>query len=580
MPRGTFETIYGRIPMNQLANINQNDPWFGLGYLLAQGYNRAYEQRGVDKGIEAGQEIINNIGNNDNAQPQGTAEPASDELYNSAISSGALAERNNPYPERDYRAEAARNVLGNNGIVMNSAGNIDLTQRPIRMNDDGGASTVRSASINENGKEVLIPTIGQNGEDLNMDQAVELYRRTGQNLGRYNSVGEANQAAQNIHDSEQRRLGQQGPTREQIKQDTLGYFVNKYSNSPNPDGDAAEARSIATAAEQGLQRINALAGFNKTQTRQQIMDRLIADGRPLSQREAIMEQLDPVLDAKEKSVNDELFNFYNSAYNDRVRVGDYAGAQALVPRMAKYNSQLAAAAVAGVPTIRDMYNEANKEKNAEAQHERDIEMANIRGQNARALFDYKNQAEFNNRYRGLKALMPELPDETIVGMALTGFNPFSGNGSGSRSGGSGRGGGTSDTTRLNAIKEEIDMYDSWRANNDPNTAYPRQDQLNAATSELSRLYGYDPQAVSANPNYYSIMSGWTDTLKQAQQAALNGEPAPSRAALERVLRQEAGDMADQILNETDWEAFGFGGNSGNNSKGINGGSGRTAGGFR
>lgn len=578
MPRGTFETIYGRIPMNQLANINQNDPWFGLGYLLAQGYNRAYEQRGVDKGIEAGQEIIDNIGNADNAQPQGTAEPASDELYNSAISSGALAERNNPYPERDYRAEAARNVLGNNGIVMNSAGNIDLTQRPIRMNDDGSASTVRSASINENGKEVLIPTIGQNGEDLNMDQAVELYRRTGQNLGRYNSVGEANQAAQNIHDSEQRRLGQQGPTREQIKQDTLGYFVNKYSNSPNPDGDAAEARSIATAAEQGLQRINALAGFNKTQTRQQIMDRLIADGRPLSQREAIMEQLDPVLDAKEKSVNDELFNFYNSAYNDRVRAGDYAGAQSLVPRMAKYNSQLAAAAVAGVPTIRDMYNEANKEKNAEAQHERDIEMANIRGQNARALFDYKNQAEFNNRYRGLKALMPELPDETIVGMALTGFNPFSGSGS-SSSRSSGGSGGPSDTTRLNAIKEEIDMRNKWQAPSE-GAAYPRQAEYDAATRELSRLYGYDPQAVSANPNYYSIMSGWTDTLKQAQQAALNGEPAPSRAALERVLRQEAGDMADQILNETDWEAFGFGGNSGNNSRGINGGSGRTAGGFR
>lgn len=578
MPRGTFETIYGRIPMNQLANINQNDPWFGLGYLLAQGYNRAYEQRGVDKGIEAGQEIIDNIGNTDNAQPQGTAEPASDELYNSAISSGALAERNNPYPERDYRAEAARNVLGNNGIVMNSAGNIDLTQRPIRMNDDGSASTVRSASINENGKEVLIPTIGQNGEDLNMDQAVDLYRRTGQNLGRYNSVGEANQAAQNIHDSEQRRLGQQGPTREQIKQDTLGYFVNKYSNSPNPDGDAAEARSIATAAEQGLQRINALAGFNKTQTRQQIMDRLIADGRPLSQREAIMEQLDPVLDAKEKSVNDELFNFYNSAYNDRVRAGDYAGAQSLVPRMAKYNSQLAAAAVAGVPTIRDMYNEANKEKNAEAQHERDIEMANIRGQNARALFDYKNQAEFNNRYRGLKALMPELPDETIVGMALTGFNPFSGSGS-SSSRSSGGSGGPSDTTRLNAIKEEIDMRNKWQAPSE-GAAYPRQAEYDAATRELSRLYGYDPQAVSANPNYYSIMSGWTDTLKQAQQAALNGEPAPSRAALERVLRQEAGDMADQILNETDWEAFGFGGNSGNNSRGINGGSGRTAGGFR
>lgn len=515
MPTSSFETVYGRIPMNQLAKINQEDPLFGLGYLLAQGYNRAYEQRGVDKGIEAGREMIDNVGNVDDggmAQAQAEAQqqqggntlsldsnaiaernnpygqqgavqnavPASDELYNLARDSGAIAERNNPYAGNNYREQATRAVLGDNKLQDNT--------------DSNGAEPQ-----------------------------------------------------------------QQGPTREQIKQDTLGYFVNKYSNSPNPDGDATEARSIAVAAEQGLQRINALAGFNKTQTRQQIMDRLIADGRPLSQREAIMEQLDPLLDAKEKSVNDELFNFYNNAYNSRVSAGDYAGAQSLVPQMARYNPQLASAAVAGVPTIRDMYNEANKEKNAEAQHERNIEMVGVRGQLARDLFDYKNQAEIQNRYRGYKALYPNVDDTVLWGMAYTGYNP--GSGSGSRSGGRGNGG-TSDTTRLNAIKEEIDMYDSWRANNpDATSAYPRQDQLNAATSELSRLYGYDPQAVSANPNYYSIMSGWTDTLKQAQQAALNGDPAPSRAALERVLRQEAGDMADQILNETDWEAFGFGNNS-------------------
>ncbi len=562
MPNYRTQDPYARIPLNQLARINQNDPWFGLGYALAQGWNHQYNQRGIDKGIKAGEEIIEGI---DNSVLKEKSQPASDDLYNSAISAGALTNRNNPYSERDYKEEATRAVLGNNGIVMNSAGNMDLTKRPIKINNDGSASTVRSASINDNGKEVLIPTIGPNGEDLDIEQAVGLYRRTGQNLGRYNSVEEANQAAQNIHDSEQRRLGQQGPTKEQLKQNKLAYFVDKYSGSPNPDGDATAARSIATAAEQNLQRINSLAGFDKMQVRQQIMDRLIADGRPSVQRDEIMRQLDPVLDAKEKSVNDELFNFYNRAYQDRVAAGDYEGAQMLVPRMARYNADLAGVAVAGVPTIRDMYNEANKREDAATKHSYNKEMAGIRAQNTKDILAYKNNMEFSNRYRGLKALYPNLDDSVIAGMAYSGYKPGSSSGSGS--------GGVSASTQLSAAKDIMRRGDEWVQNSGkPITEWENYDQYQQASNTIDGIAGFDPEAAKSNPNYNAGMKELTDVLMNPNK--------PPRAAIERALKAKYGDLADKMIADADWDAF-YGDNT--EKREVTTGvydSSRTAGGFR
>lgn len=54
MPNQFYRTPdpYERVNINQLARINQNDPWFGLGYALAQGWNRAYNQRGVEKSVD------------------------------------------------------------------------------------------------------------------------------------------------------------------------------------------------------------------------------------------------------------------------------------------------------------------------------------------------------------------------------------------------------------------------------------------------------------------------------------------------------------------------------------------------
>lgn len=82
-------------------------------------------------------------------------------------------------------------------------GNIDLTKRPQVKNADGSVSTVRSMSFEEDGKEVLIPTVSPDGKILSDADAIKLYRETGQHLGKFGSAAEADAYAQNLHKAQE-----------------------------------------------------------------------------------------------------------------------------------------------------------------------------------------------------------------------------------------------------------------------------------------------------------------------------------------------------------------------------------------
>lgn len=86
MPNPYYRTPdpYERVNINQLAKINQQDPWFGLGYALAQGWNRAYNQRGVDKSVA---EIEKSLGPTEQERENAkntvlNAQPTIEEDYN------------------------------------------------------------------------------------------------------------------------------------------------------------------------------------------------------------------------------------------------------------------------------------------------------------------------------------------------------------------------------------------------------------------------------------------------------------------------------------------------------------------
>lgn len=92
------------------------------------------------------------------------------------------------------------------GIV--SPGNIDINNRPRVRNRDGSVSTVRTISIGTDGGEVVLPTIGPNGEDWSDEQAVAHYNSTGQNFGTFRGVGQATAYAKALHNQQERAMMQ------------------------------------------------------------------------------------------------------------------------------------------------------------------------------------------------------------------------------------------------------------------------------------------------------------------------------------------------------------------------------------
>ncbi len=117
---------------------------------------------------------------------------------------------------QQQRAEYDR-LLGQYG-----AGNVDLHDRPQYKNADGSVSTVDSVGFNIDGKEVLLPSVWmKNGKPYHSqsdDEILQHYYDTGEYLGRFDSVAEANSYASKLHTAQDYYYTQQ---REAAAQKTM-----------------------------------------------------------------------------------------------------------------------------------------------------------------------------------------------------------------------------------------------------------------------------------------------------------------------------------------------------------------------
>lgn len=117
---------------------------------------------------------------------------------------------------QQQRAEYDR-MLGKYG-----AGNVDLHDRPQYKNADGSISTVDSVGFNIDGKEVLLPSVWiKNGKPYHSqsdDEILQHYYDTGEYLGRFDSIAEANSYASKLHTAQDYYYTQQ---REAAAQKTM-----------------------------------------------------------------------------------------------------------------------------------------------------------------------------------------------------------------------------------------------------------------------------------------------------------------------------------------------------------------------
>ncbi len=81
-------------------------------------------------------------------------------------------------------------------------GNIDIHNRPVVKNSDGSISTVRSMSTNIDGREVLIPTVSDDGRIMSDDEAIDNFMRTGKHLGMFDNPDDATAYAEILHNQQ------------------------------------------------------------------------------------------------------------------------------------------------------------------------------------------------------------------------------------------------------------------------------------------------------------------------------------------------------------------------------------------
>lgn len=109
--------------------------------------------------------------------------------------------------ERPQTAAKQKWTVGN--IGQYGAGNIDLYDRPQYRNANGSISTVDSTSYNIDGQEVLLPTVwNRNGtpyHSSNDEEILQRYRDTGEYLGKFSTVEEANDYAEKLQMEQQER---------------------------------------------------------------------------------------------------------------------------------------------------------------------------------------------------------------------------------------------------------------------------------------------------------------------------------------------------------------------------------------
>jgi hypothetical protein len=133
-------------------------------------------------------------------------------------------------------------------------GNIDLARRPVVKNADGSVSTVRSLGVNVDGREVLIPTVSDDGRIMTDKEAVETYRQTGKHLGKFDTPENSTAYAEKLHESQAQRYA--SPLSIKPAADTIGGLSPDYLVEGKVKSLQRDGKWVTSPDEKGLMLVH------------------------------------------------------------------------------------------------------------------------------------------------------------------------------------------------------------------------------------------------------------------------------------------------------------------------------------
>lgn len=189
------------------------------------------------------------------------------EEYKKKWKKGELVNIEQPFRENLKTVQVSSwERVQNRANVNFGRGNIDLNNRPVVKNSDGSISTVRSMSFYDDNekKEILVPTV-VNGKIVSDDEAINHYYNTGEYLGKFDTVDEANNYAEILHEQQEKYYGNEQNQQKMSTWNKVQSRANKILSQPiqtkqlSPEMQSqinnlvAQSRQVNTS---GMQRTN------------------------------------------------------------------------------------------------------------------------------------------------------------------------------------------------------------------------------------------------------------------------------------------------------------------------------------
>jgi metal-responsive CopG/Arc/MetJ family transcriptional regulator len=198
-----------------IDEIRQNTTQFGLTHGWTSDMISESIDKTTSKAVEAVVGQANNDGNSGLARKY--MEKYGHQIEDPKTQSTLMKE----IGVQDVRAasqKASDFLLGGGAVGMTTSPTIkDAYDRKTLQNPDGTVSTASTIGIEEDGKEVLIPTVIDGVRYSNQD-AIAYYKKTGEHFGKFDTAAHAEVYAEQLHNQQQRALAGEStdPTLEEL----------------------------------------------------------------------------------------------------------------------------------------------------------------------------------------------------------------------------------------------------------------------------------------------------------------------------------------------------------------------------